>query len=250
MKSALLTLAILLQVWNLAFGQTKLPYHLSWGNMPFATSYAHVDSLTSISFHSEKDLRKQREATSETVAFDSLGRTIFYAQLLAGGAKFVHCYTYSENGCPSSVYCDRSPVLQVPYPDFSCQNGLIDTVFGPGRRVLVQKYDSNGLWIKDVRLQKNSPLGKYELLDSTMVEYDAQGRYLKSVGKSSAMEVKYLPDSIVIESRVDGKIVWYREIKCGRYGLPISMRTWNYDNRRKKRVLWIDSKIEYFFRED
>lgn len=242
-------LMVLVAVAYCGHAQSVFPYDLSWGRFPFAKEYSNVDRLSATTFLGKRDLKKGIPQTVEEIYFDDQGRAIREATNFFSNSGSI-CWKYADDGCPSAIYCEPDSNLKVLKQRFTCQAGRFDSIFGDQGFLKVMRYDEMGRETTTIQYQKNRSSGVYEFQDSIQAKYDEQGRYAGFLGPDYRMEVRYLQDSIVIERYHHGILKSTREIKCGRYGLPVLMQTWVYSERRnRKKSLWLYSTLEYEFRE-
>lgn len=239
---------LLFSLLSVGHAQTVLPYDLSWAHFPFSEAYSQVERLSARTFLGKKDLKKGIPHTIEEVYFDNTGRATQENRNFYPGGGI--CWKYASDGCPSKELCEpdsnQTPLRQ----RFTCHDGKVDTIFGVGGLLKVLHYDEAGRERTTIQFQKDKDSGSYEFLDSTLSSYDGKGRYAGFKGPDYEMKVRYLQDSIVIERFQAGILKSTWEIKCGRYGLPVLMQTWVYSERRnKKKSLWLNSTLEYEFRE-
>lgn len=224
-----------------------VPYHVSWSGYSFSSKYRGIHKVTAETYHSEKDLSRKKHRSFDEIYFDAMGRTIRSIHWVENEQiDLQQCWEYKDDGCPHLVRCDGGN-FPPHYQRFTCHDGRIDTLLGSMiENTVVRKFDNKGKCILEL-IYKTSNLDNktYQLADSVALEYDANGFFTGSIGIGHASSVEYSGDSITVLFALNGIVVSRREILCGQDGLPVTMRTWNYDNRKKKYVLSAHSTFRY-----
>lgn len=240
--------ALLLVVVSLVAAQPHLPYHQTWEGLPFEKAFAQVQQMRSVTSYPKVRGKRAAPPDHEEATFDSLGRCIHYKNNV-DDMDFEYCWAYSAEGCPVSMVCGTDEGKPMRQQNLVCSEGRIDTFFVANADIRVYEYGSSGRLVKVRQFQKHPGAQSFELLDSTIQEYDGEGRLARSTSSQASYQIHYHAESISIEFFSGSQRVARQELRCGPHGLPVQITHWRYDGRKRREVMTKQSTLSYTFRE-